>query len=204
MDNFAENTAQLLDRLKEDKDGVFTSLVGRYHHGLVAVATTMLGAGEAEDAVQSAWISAYGAIERFEGRSSIRTWLYRIVVNEARMRLRRGGREVSLTVDTDEADALSDRFRADGHWEPGPRRWDWTSPEELLQEQDLLDCLRKHLGRLPESQRLVVLLRDVQGLEFDDICNTLELEASNVRVLLHRGRVTLFRMVDDYQETGKC
>jgi len=204
MADSTENTRELLVALQRDKDAAFTALVESYHAGLVAVAGTMLGHGEAEDAVQAAWISAYRAIDRFEGRSAIRTWLYRIVINEARMRRRGGGRELSLDADPVEADPLADRFRGNGHWRTPPLQWDWNSPEDLLQEQQLLDCLRKHLDRLPEAQRLAVLLRDVQGLEFAEICNTLGVESSNVRVLLHRGRTTLFRMVDQYQETGKC
>ena len=96
------------------------------------------------------------------------------------------------------------RFDADGHWTQVPQLWDAQSPEALLEERDLLDCLRHTLERLPVNQRLVLELRDFHGEELDAICNMLEISASNVRVLLHRPRTRVFDVVDHYQETGEC
>ncbi|MET0378147.1 MAG: sigma-70 family RNA polymerase sigma factor [Spongiibacteraceae bacterium] len=194
----------LLPQLRSGDADSFRQLVARYHGALVGVARTFLRDGEAEEAVQEAWVSAYRHIARFEGRSSLRTWLTRIVINEAKMRLRRNGREILLNVATVETEPLADRFDAGGHWAQGPQQWDSQSPEALLEERDLLDCLRRTLAKLPTNQRAVLELRDFQGEELDAICNMLEISASNVRVLLHRARTQLFSVVDHYQETGEC
>jgi RNA polymerase sigma-70 factor (ECF subfamily) len=194
----------LLPQLRRGDTDSFRQLVQRYHGSLLGVARALLRDGEAEEAVQEAWVSAYRNIKRFEGRSSLRTWLTRIVINEAKMRLRRGGREILMNVSTIEAEPLADHFDAAGHWTSGPQRWDAQSPEALLEERDLLDCLRRTLAKLPTNQRLVLQLRDFQGEELEAICNMLDISASNVRVLLHRARTLVFGVVDHYQETGEC
>lgn len=204
METTTSGTSNLLDALRRDKDAAFSELVERHHAKLLAVARCYLGSGDAEEAVQEAWISAYKGIDKFEGRSNIRTWLIRIVINEAKVRLRRTGREQTFSLSTSDADSMAGRFRDDGSWREPPSQWDWHSPDELLQEENLVDCIEKTLGLLPVSQRIVMEMRDMQGLEFDDICNMLELTASNVRVLLHRARTEMFGMVERYQETGEC
>lgn len=182
----------------------FADLVRRYHTPLLGVARSLLRNGEAEEAVQDAWLAAWQHIGNFEGRSALKTWLTRIVLNECRMRLRRSGREINLDLDGAGPDVLLDRFREDGHWHQSPVSWDWHTPEQLLEEQDLQDCLKKNLSRMSAQQRLVLELRDIQGLSLEDICNLLEVSASNVRVLLHRARARLFTVVEHYQETGEC
>jgi RNA polymerase sigma-70 factor (ECF subfamily) len=194
----------LLPRLRSGDAESFSQLVVRYHGSLLSVARSLLRDGEAEEAVQEAWVAAYRHIGRFEGRSSVRTWLTRIVINEAKMRLRRNGREIILDLASADADPLAERFDDTGHWAPGPQEWTAQSPEALLEERDLLDCLQRTMGKLPTNQRLVLELRDLQGEELDTICNMLEISASNVRVLLHRARAQLFGTVDHYQETGEC
>jgi RNA polymerase sigma-70 factor (ECF subfamily) len=195
---------EFIEQLRGGDRDAFSRLVETYHRRLVATARTLLNAGDAEDAVQNAWISAYKALPKFEGRSKLQTWLTRIVVNEARMRLRGSGRELTLDVDDDGRDALADRFKDSGGWARPPVRWGVSSPDELLTSDELAECLRKTLAELPEKQRLVLELRDMQGEDFEAICNSLEVSASNVRVLLHRARTRLFALVDHFQETGEC
>ena len=194
----------LLPRLRAGDEESFRALVARYHGSLLNVARSLLREGEAEEAVQEAWISAYRHIARFEGRSSLRTWLTRIVINEAKMRLRKAGREIILDLTSAEPEPLADRFDDTGHWAAVPQQWDAQSPEQLLEKRDLIDCLRRTMARLPTNQRLVLELRDLQGEELEAICNMLAISASNVRVLLHRARTRLFGTVDHYQETGEC
>ena len=198
------SAGELLAALRQDKDKVFTQLVAQLHSEMNLLARTLLPVHEAQEAVQEAWISAYRGINSFEGRSSLRTWLSRIVINEARMRLRQSGRENNLNVSATGPDALAGRFREDGHWSTPPLSWDAGTPEELLQEQNLLDCVDKTLDKLPANQRAVLELRDIHGLELEDICSMLDISSSNVRVLLHRARLQMFNMVDHYQETGEC
>lgn len=194
-----------LDTLRTGDREAFAQLVRHHHHALLAVARGLLREHEAEEAVQEAWIAAYRAIAGFEGRSSLRTWLTRIVINQAFMRRRKAGSEpLPLTLPGDCAHPLEDRFAEDGHWLTPPVHWREHAPDALLEQHDLLHCLEKTLYLLPDAQRLVLQLRDMQGLPLDEICNMLQLSASNTRVLLHRARTRVFGMVDHYQETGEC
>jgi RNA polymerase sigma-70 factor (ECF subfamily) len=153
--------------------------------------------------VQDTWLTVFRQIDRFEQRSALGTWLQRIVSNRAISYLRSHAREVSTTVHGDE-EPERDWFNAAGQWSAPLSGWDSGSPDELLMAGDLQDCLDRHLQLMPESQRQVVVMRDMQEQSFEDICNDLELSASNVRVLLHRGRMRLMKMVNHFQETGSC
>lgn len=184
---------------------VFTRLIREHHQALLAAARPLVGEDVAEEVVQRAWVKAYGAIGRFEGRSSIRTWLVSIAVNEARMYLRQHRREVSLNqVQDNDRDPLFECFKPDGHWARPPAPWSADTPDDLLTREELLDCLKKVLTGMPAGQRSLIELRDINEMSFDDICNELELSASNARVLLHRARTYLYRFLDKFEETGEC
>lgn len=204
MPDTASQDQAFLQQLRSGDKAAFAKLVSQHHNALLAVARSMLGEGEAEEAVQDAWISAYRNIAKFEGRAALKTWLTRIVINQARMRMRKHGRELNLDLTTEETDNLTERFKEDGHWRRPPIAWEFQTPDEMLEERDLQRCLKHHLHKMPDNQRLVLELRDLQGQSFDDICNMLEISASNARVLLHRARTLLFGMVEHYQETGEC
>ncbi|WP_372778344.1 RNA polymerase sigma factor [Litorivivens sp.] len=192
-----------IQALKRGDDSAFSDLVRFHHRTLMAVATAIVGIDDAEEVVQNAWIKAHKALPGFGGRSALRTWLTRIVINEARMLLRKSRREVSLQLDDDQH-PLADRFREGGHWSKPPVTWHDESPDGLLMQSELADCLSRLLLSMPASQRAMLELRDAGGLEFDEICNELTISASNARVLLHRARTQLFKLVDHYQETGEC
>ncbi|MCY1460746.1 RNA polymerase sigma-70 factor [compost metagenome] len=96
------------------------------------------------------------------------------------------------------------RFAEDGHWATAPHAWHEDSPEALLTEDELRECLETTLLSLSDLQRSVLLLRERQGLELEEICNLLEVSLSNVRVLLHRGRLKLFATLEHFEETGQC
>lgn len=194
---------EFIERLRQGDRVAFGQVVKTHHNILLATARTLLSAADAEEAVQDAWIAAYRAIAKFEGRSLLRTWLTRIVINQARMMLRKGGREIQFNP-IDERAPLDHRFRDDGHWDHPPQHWDLNGPDALLTRDELRHCMEKTLGKMPDNQRLVLELRDLQGMDFDDICNMLDVSASNVRVLLHRARARLFELVDHFQETGEC
>jgi RNA polymerase sigma-70 factor (ECF subfamily) len=193
-----------IDRLRTGDQVAFARLVKAHHQRLLAIARTLVNPADAEEAVQEAWIAAHRALPKFEGRSALLTWLTRIVINQTRMQLRRHGREVSFDPTEDGGDALAHRFNRFGHWRQPPLNWEMAGPDALLTRDELQHCLEKNLARMPENQRLVLQLRDIQGLGFDDIRNTLGISASNVRVLLHRARARLFQLVDHFQETGEC
>jgi len=197
------NNSELRALQSGDSDA-FRELIQTYHNALVTAVKPLVGEAQCEEVVQEAWIKVHHSISSFEGRSSIKTWLFSIALNEARMHLRRHKQERSQTVDTDEATAMDSRFKASGSWAQPPIDWESDSPDDLLMQDNLLDCLRKHLARLPVNQANLVRLRDIEGLAFDRICNDLEISASNARVLLHRARATLYRMLEGYKETGEC
>ena len=192
--------------LRAQDHGAFTQLVQQYHAQLLVVARAIVRNAQAEEAVQEAWVSIFRALPKFEGRSTLKTWMYTIVSNAAKGKLRKEGREITVEdVGSVVGDYLSeDRFKSDGHWAGGPTSWHMESPDRILEEQQLKQCIEKNLAILPESQRAVFLLRDVEQEPLEVICNMLELSNSNVRVLLHRARVSLLSVIDHYQETAKC
>ncbi|HQN42003.1 MAG TPA: sigma-70 family RNA polymerase sigma factor, partial [Pseudomonadales bacterium] len=185
----------------------FARLVREHHRALIGIATPIVGPSEAEEVVQNAWLKAHRSIGQFEGRAQIRTWLGRIVINEARMQRRKRRRESLFSdwlpaEDETEGDIMAERFSPNGHWNTPPMQWNLDTPEALLLREDLAECLQKLLDTLPASQRAVLELRDTLELSFEEICNELSISASNAKVLLHRARLKLFRLVDHYEETG--
>ena len=158
--------------------------------------------------VQNAWLKAYQAISSFAGKSAIRTWLGSIAINEAKMQLRQRKRESLFSDHGDEnqytEDSLAQRFTERGHWQHPPAHWHTDSPESLLTGEQLAECLEKLLTAMPDNQRCILEMRDASGLPFDEICSELTVSSANARVLLHRARTQLFKLVDHYEETGEC
>ena len=196
-----------LEKLKAGDEALFADVVREHHRALLALVVPLVGHSDAEEAVQNAWIKAHRALPGFEGRSSLRTWPGRIALNEAKMLLRKGGREACLTdmfPDALAADVLEGRFDRRGHWQSPLVQWDLESPDSLLMRDDLSDCLDRILEAMPTTQRAVLELRDTAGIAFEEICNELSISASNARVILHRARSQLVKLVDHYEETGEC
>lgn len=202
----ARDDPEFLDRLRAGDQQAFSVLVRRHHRALIAVARPLVGESDAEEMVQMAWVKVHKAIASFEGRSALRTWLSRIVLNEARMWLRKHKREVLMDdlAGEDDGNPMADRFQQNGHWGKPPVQWSMDSPDDLLMGDQLADCLDRVLGEMPDNQRAMLEMRDAGDLGFDEICNILGISASNARVLLHRARGRLFKLVDHYQETGDC
>lgn len=194
----------LLEQLRAKDEAAFAELVRRHHRALTALAASLAGANDAEEIVQNSWIKAHAAIENFEGRSTLRTWLSSIVLNEARMYLRKHKRESFISDLAPGGDDFFNRFNADGSWQKPPAHWDNDTPETLLMNEQLLDCLDELLQSMPDNQRAMLELRDVGGQSFATICDGLSVSATNARVLLHRARRQLYQLVDHYQETGEC
>lgn len=197
--------ADLLARLRNADEQAFRELVDTYQGAMRAVAYAIVGASGADEVVQDAWLAVVRHLDGFQERSSLKTWLLTITANTAKSRLRQVRREVSLEDLPAPHGSIDDsRFAADGHWSAAPLAWHEDSPEALLAEDELRECLEKTLLSLSELQRSVLLLRERQGLEMDEICNLLELSLSNARVLLHRGRLKLFATLEHFEETGQC
>ncbi|XOT25317.1 RNA polymerase sigma factor [Pseudomonas sp. W03] len=197
--------SELLSRLLAGDQQAFRTLVATYQGAMRAVAIAIVGSAQADEVVQDAWLAAVRNLDGFQGRSSLKTWLLTITANTAKSRLRKVRREVSLDDLPAPHGSIDDaRFAADGHWSPAPLAWHEDSPEALLAEEELRKCLEKTLASLSELQRSVLLLRERQGLELDEICNLLDVSLSNVRVLLHRARLKVFATLEHFEETGEC
>ena len=197
--------ADLLPRLLAGEQGAFRELIGAYQSAMRAVAYAIVGQRYADEVVQDAWLAVVRNLNGFQQRSSLKTWLLTIVANAARSRLKQNRREVLLDDLPAPHGTVDDaRFAEDGHWAARVPAWHEDSPEALLTEDELRECLEKTLLSLSEMQRGVLLLRERQGLELEEICNLLEISLSNVRVLLHRGRLKLFATLEHFEETGQC
>lgn len=197
--------SELLSRLLAGDQQAFRTLVAAYQGAMRAVAIAIVGGAPADEVVQDAWLAAVRNLDGFQGRSSLKTWLLTITANTAKSRLRKVRRDVSLEDLPAPHGSIDDsRFAADGHWSTAPLAWHEDSPEALLAEDELRQCLENTLLSLSELQRSVLLLRERQGLELEEICNLLEVSLSNVRVLLHRARLKVFASVEHFEETGEC
>lgn len=197
----------LIERLLARDEQAFCELIKNYQRVMLTVARAIIGDAFAEDVVQEAWASVYSALPRFEGRSSLKTWILTIVSNEAKARLRRESRMVSLdALDGETPGSYLDaaNFQADGHWQHPPAQWNNESPDALLEERQLQLCIANTLNLLPPLQKAAFLLRDVEQQSFDEICTILQVSAANARVLVHRARLHLMQVIDRYQETGEC
>lgn len=188
--------AQLVARLRARDDSAFELLVDRYASTMFAVARTYVRSRSvAEEVVQEAWLGVLKGIDRFEGRSSLKTWILRIVVNTAKTRGTREARSVpfsSLAPIGEEAAVEPERFRgADdafpGHWNRYPGEWR-SFPDDVLAGRETMDVVKRAIQELPEPQRLVITLRDIQGWEPEEVCTALGVTDGNQRVLLHRAR----------------
>jgi RNA polymerase sigma-70 factor (ECF subfamily) len=191
---------ELLDRLRAGDEAAFATLVERYHAPLLRFAMTMVPTrAVAEDVVQDTWLGVVRGIDRFEGRSSLQTWLFRILANRARTA---GGRERrSVPVDLQEESAVpAHRFNEAGAWTDPPAPWTDAVEDRLLARQTA-QRVRELIDALPEAQRQVVVLRDVHGLSAAEACEVLDLTDANQRVLLHRGRSRVRSMLE--QEAGR-
>jgi len=188
--------AQLVDALRAGDEETFRVLVREWHASLLRVAQIFVPSRAiAEEVVQETWLRVLGALDRFEGRSSLKTWVFRILANTAKTRAQREGRVIPFSSLQDparvpEASVDADRFLPDDH-EHHPGAWS-SPPRDLPEERLLASETRARIARaidgLPASQRAVIMLRDVQGWSSDEVCNALDITEVNQRVLLHRAR----------------
>ena len=175
-----------------------------YGGAMQHLAASIFGHKIADEVVQEAWFSVMKSVSKFEGRSTLKTWIMRITANEAKSRLRREKRNVALEDLLAQEESFADRFDGRGHWDDAPAEWSQDSPEALLASEELKACLDRMIDQLPELKGATLTLRERQGLPLSDICNILDVSESNVRVLLHRARNKVFGCVEHFQQTGEC
>jgi RNA polymerase sigma-70 factor (ECF subfamily) len=198
--------AELVQRLRAGDEATFRALVRELHRALTRVARAFVATeAAAEEIVQDTWVAVIDGLDGFEGRSSLRTWIGRILVNRAKTRGVRDKRDVpfSSLSPGDEDPVEPERFSARGFWCDPPKRWD-ASPEGLVLRKEAREHIERQLADLPPAQRTVVTLRDLEGWNAEEVCNVLEVTETNQRVLLHRGRMRLRAALERYHtEKGR-
>ena len=184
-----DGDAVLLERLRGGDEEAFVTLVSRHHESMVRLACSFVPSrAVAEEVAQDTGLGVVRGIDRFEGRSSLRTWLLRILVNKAKT----AGQRERRTVPFGDAESAVDpaRFDGSGMWTTPPPHWA-DSVDDRLTAESFAKALRAGLDGLPAMQREVVNLRDVDGLTSQEVCEVLDITEGNQRVLLHRGRSRL-------------
>src|SRR6266702_852954 len=202
---------QLLMALRNGSEAAFVSLVEQSHRAMLRLALVFVPSkAVAEEVVQETWMGVLQGLSRFEGRSSLKTWIFRILTNCAKTRAQREGRSVPFSslpeFNTDPSEPAVDpeRFRGPdqqwpGHWVSFPRSWD-EIPEERVLAQETLTRIQEAIDTLPLGQREVIVLRDIEGCSSDEACNLLGVSEANQRVLLHRARSRVRRALERYFE----
>jgi RNA polymerase sigma-70 factor (ECF subfamily) len=203
-----DRDATLLAALRAGDEEAFVTLVTRYHASLKRVARTYVSTeAVAEEVVQETWLAAIAGLDRFEQRSTIKTWLFHILANKAKTRGIRERRTVPFAslarADAEEPAVSPDRFQREGdawpgHWAMPPRPWE--DPERRLASLEAREHLRAAIAALPATQQAVLTLRDVEGLETEQVCELLDLSAGNQRVILHRARARVRADLERYFE----
>jgi RNA polymerase sigma-70 factor, ECF subfamily len=208
MAHAAPAEAQLLDALRAGDESAFAALVREYQPSLVRVARMYVATqAAAEEVAQETWLGVLNGLSRFEGRSSLRTWIFRILTNIAKTRAQRDGRTLPFSALQDpgrvpEAAVDPDRFldaehpRWPGHWAVKPQAW----PEDALLADETRRRLAETIEALPATQRAVLSLRDVEGWSSEEVRNALDLSETNQRVLLHRARSKVRAALESYLE----
>jgi len=199
----------LLRRLRAGEEAAFASLVDRHAASMLRLAMNYVSSrAVAEEVVQETWLAVLEGLGKFEGRSSLKTWIFRILMNRAMSRGQREHRSVPFSSlfdpSSEEAEPAvdPDRFRAAGdrsagHWASPPYRWEGV-PEDRLESKETLAQIQMAIDALRPAQREVITLRDVAGWPSAEVCNVLGISETNQRVLLHRARTKVRRALETY------
>jgi len=186
----------LVRRLRSGDESAFAEVVDAYHSSMVRLAQTFVSSrAVAEEVTQDTWLAVLKGIGRFEGRSSLKTWIFRILSNRARSTGVLEQRTTPVDV-SDEAAVDRRRFDAGGAWSDPPAHWS-DEVVDRFSSGPLVAQVRAAISDLPESQRAVVTLRDLDGLSSKEVCDVLQISEVNQRVLLHRGRSRIRARLED-------
>ena len=188
--------AVLLPRLVAGDRMAFERLFQRHNAAMIRFATGIVRSRHvAEEVVQDTWVSVVGRIDLFEGRSSLASWIYAILVNKARTVAKREGRIIFFD-DASDGDGLADAFDGRGRWSNLPELWDELTPDRHVEGRSVLQHVEAAIAALPPAQRAVLILRSQQQLEPKEVCTLLGMSEGNMRVLLHRARVNVRNAFD--------
>jgi RNA polymerase sigma-70 factor (ECF subfamily) len=204
----ANGEVALLARLRQGDERAFDELVTRHHSALIRLAMGYV----AEEVVQDTWMVVIEGLGQFEGRSSLRTWIFGIMIHKAKDRGVREKRHTtfsSFESADDEGDEAIDpsRFHQSGewagHWAFPPQPWDDQTPEKLLASQQAVNAMNKAIEALPRTLKDVLILRDVEGVDAKEACEILKISETNLYVRLHRARERVRQAVEAYLEGRK-
>jgi RNA polymerase sigma-70 factor, ECF subfamily len=213
-DDGADGERRLVDALRRGDEAAFVALIERYHTRLVRLAQAYVPSqAVAEDVAQETWLGVLKGIGQFEGRSSLKTWVYSILTKRARTRGQREGRSVPFAdlacgdPEGDEPAVDPDSFLPPGHeyagwWSRPPQSWD-AAPESQLLAQEIRAKIDDAIGALPPAQRTVITLRDIEGWASAEVCEALGISEANQRVLLHRARSMVRGALASYLSEGQ-
>ncbi len=186
----------LVQRLAAGDKAAFEQVYNRHNTSLVRVATGVVrNRATAEEVAQETWVAVLKSISGFEGRSSLASWIFSILINKARSRAKREGRIVSFD-GAGEDDNLAAAFDGRGRWKNMPELWETLTPERILAGRSVMAHVNAAIEALPPGQRSVILLRAQQGLDAEDVCAILGISEGNMRVLLHRARLAVRTALD--------
>ena len=196
----------LIAALRDGDEAAFAQLVDQHTPSMLRVASGYVPSHEiAEEVVQETWIALLKGIDKFEGRSSLRTWLFAVMINIAKARGVRERRDADTAIAAYTGGTVDPaRFRGSddpypGHWLPDETPSPFPdTPEGSVLGSELVDVTRRELDKLPERQRIVVTLRDMLGFDSSEVCELLDINMANQRVLLHRGRAAVRQVLEDY------
>lgn len=204
----ATNAEQsLLVRLRRGEEGAFDEVVTKHHGALIRMAMGYVGDREvAEEVVQDTWMAVIQGLSRFEGRSSLRTWIFGIMIHKAKDRGVREKRHTTFSSfeSVDDGDETVDpsRFYQSGewvgHWAVSPQPWDEQTPEKLLASQQAVSAMQRAIDALPPTLKDALILRDVEGIEAKEACDILKITETNLYVRLHRARERVRLAVETY------
>jgi RNA polymerase sigma-70 factor (ECF subfamily) len=202
-----DHEREFVDRLRAGDEQAFSQLLDRYHRSLVRLATVYVGShADAEEVAQETWLAVLRGLDRFEGRASLKSWIFHILINRAKTVAARTRRSVPLSAlagldEPFEPAVEPDRFLAadhprwPGHWLTPPTSWG-DLPEQGVLEQETLQVVRAAIEELPSAQRQVITLRDIEGWSSEETCALLQVSPENQRVLLHRARSRVRRALE--------
>ncbi|HET9001213.1 MAG TPA: RNA polymerase sigma factor [bacterium] len=209
-----DEDTELVIALREGDEDAFVILTARYHVPMLRLASMYVSRAIAEEVVQDAWLGVLKGIGRFEARSSLRTWIFRILMNRTKTQMQREGRSIPFSALGDPAGEPAepavdpDRFldathpQWPNHWRTPPRSWG-ESPEDRLLAKETQAYIQQAIDTLPPTQREVITLRDMNGCTPEEVRDLLSVSAVNQRVLLHRARSRVRRALERYFEEGE-
>jgi RNA polymerase sigma-70 factor (ECF subfamily) len=206
----ASGEQQFLTRLRQRDERAFDELVTKHHGALIRMAMGHVGDRElAEEVVQDTWMAVINSLDQFEGRSSLRTWIFGIMIHKAKDRGVREKRHTTFSdfeIFDDEYEEAVDpaRFHRSGewvgHWAFPPQPWDIQTPEKLLASQQAVQAMHRAIEALPATLKDVLILRDVEGVDTTEVCEILKITETNLYVRLHRARERVRQAVETYLE----